>query len=130
MVDPVTWSGIFPAALTMFHADGRLDEAATAAHVDRLIADGAHGIVVAGTSGEFVSLDEAERRRIIDVGILAARGRVPVIAGTGYASTRATIALTEYAATAGAAGAIVILPYYQRPTARKCSMTSATVGRW
>jgi 4-hydroxy-tetrahydrodipicolinate synthase len=77
---------VYPASLTMFDGDGGLDEEATAAHIDRLIRDGAHG--VGGTSGEFIALDDAERRRVIDVGVQAAAGRVPVIAGTGYASTR------------------------------------------
>ena len=129
MTGPVTWTGIFPAALTMFDASGRLDEAATGAHVDRLIADGAHGIVVGGTSGEFVTLDEAERRRVIEVGVAAARGRVPVIAGTGYASTRATIRLTAEAAETGAAGAIVILPYYLLPTEAEVVEHFRAVGR-
>ena len=129
MTGPRDWAGIFPAALTMFDTAGRLDEAATAAHVDRLIADGAHGVVVAGTSGEFVTLDEAERRRVIEVGVAAARGRVPVIAGTGYASTRATIALTDYAARIGASGAIVILPYYLRPTEGEVMEHFREVGR-
>ena len=123
------WAGIFPAALTMFDATGRLDEAGTAAHVDRLIGDGANGVVVAGTSGEFVTLNEPERRRVIEVGVAAARGRVPVIAGTGYASTSATIALTEHAANAGASGAIVILPYYMRPTEAEVMEHFRSVGR-
>jgi 4-hydroxy-tetrahydrodipicolinate synthase len=112
----ITWAGIFPAALTMFDRDGRLDEDATARHIDRLIGDGAHGVVVAGTSGEFIGLDDEERRRIVDLAVATAAGRVPVIAGTGHYSTRETIRLTEYAGRAGADGAIVILPYYQRPT--------------
>ena len=129
MNGPIDWAGIYPAALTMFDGAGRLDEDATAAHLDRLIADGAHGVVVAGTSGEFVTLDEAERQRVIEVGVAAARGRVPVIAGTGWASTRATIALTEFAASAGAAGAIVILPYYLRPTEAEVMAHFREVGR-
>jgi 4-hydroxy-tetrahydrodipicolinate synthase len=112
----VGWAGIYPAALTMFDARGRLDEEATAEHLDRLVRDGAHGIVAAGTSGEFVALDDAERRRLIAVAVRAVAGRVPVIAGTGTASTPGTIALTREAADLGADGAIVILPYYQRPT--------------
>src|SRR5689334_1452019 len=102
MTRSVSWAGIYPAALTMFDEQGRLDEDATADHLDHLIADGAHGLVVAGTSGEFIGLTEEERRRIIDVGVAAARGRVPVIAGTGWFSTAETIRLTEYAGRAGA----------------------------
>ena len=111
-----SWGGIFPAALTMFDADGALDEEATAAHLERLLADGAHGVVVGGTSGEFISLTEAERRRLIEVGVEAVAGRVPVVAGTGWFSTAETVRLTRFAEQAGADGAIVILPYYQKPT--------------
>jgi 4-hydroxy-tetrahydrodipicolinate synthase len=123
------WAGVFPAVLTMFDADGRLDDDATARHIDRLIQYGAHGVVVGGTSGEFISLDDAERRRLIEVGVQAAAGRVPVIAGTGHASTRHTIELTEHAARVGANGAIVILPYYQRPTELEVVAHFRVVGR-
>ena len=116
MAKRLDWGGIFPAALSIFDAAGRLDEDATAQHVDRLVRDGAHGIVVAGTTGEFITMDEAERHRIIELAVATVARRVPVIAGTGYASTRGTIRLTEQAAVAGADGAIVILPYYLRPT--------------
>lgn len=123
------WTGIYPAALTMFDAAGRLDDAATTAHIERLVDDGVHGVVVAGTSGEFVTMDDVERRRTIEVAVKAVRGRVPVIAGTGHVSTAATIRLTEYAASVGADGAIVILPYYQRPTAAEVMEHFREVGR-
>src|SRR5262245_58717768 len=98
------WTGIYPAALTMFDAQGRLDEAATEAHLRHLVAEGAHGVVVAGTSGEFISLDEAERKQVIASAVRAVGDKVPVIAGTGMASTAATIALTRHAADLGASG--------------------------
>ena len=85
----------------MFDGRGRLDEDATASHVDRLVQEGAHGVVVGGTSGEFAALNEAERLRIIRLGVAAAGGRVPVIAGTGHVSTRQTIDLTRTSAAAG-----------------------------
>jgi 4-hydroxy-tetrahydrodipicolinate synthase len=108
-------NGIFPAALTMFDAQGNLDEQATWNHADWLIRQGVHGLVAAGTSGEFIALDEDERRRVVEIILDAARGRVPVLAGTGYYSTRKTIETTQWAEAAGAAGALVILPYFQRP---------------
>ncbi|GAA0411724.1 4-hydroxy-tetrahydrodipicolinate synthase [Acrocarpospora corrugata] len=123
------WGGIFPAALTMFDARGRLDEDASAAHVDWLIGQGAHGVVVAGTSGEFISLSGAERRRLFEVTVKAAAGRVPVIAGTGAFGTAETVELTRGAAEAGAAGAIVILPYYQRPHREEVLAHFRAVGR-
>lgn len=112
----VDWAGMYPAAMTMFDERGRVDEDATAAHAARLVEDGVQGIVSAGTSGEFILLDTEERMRVIRAAIAGAAGRVPVIAGTGTAATHETIVLTERAAAAGAAGAIVILPYYLKPT--------------
>lgn len=112
----VDWAGIYPAAMTMFDERGRVDEDATAAHAARLVEDGVQGIVAAGTSGEFILLDAEERMRVIRAALAGAAGRVPVIAGTGTAATGETITLTEQAAAAGVAGAIVILPYYLKPT--------------
>ena len=125
----VDWAGIYPAVMTMFDASGAIDEAATADHIERLIGEGAHGIVVAGTSGEFIGLTDLERRRVIEIGVTAAAGRVPVIAGTGHFSTAETIRLTDFAADAGAQGAIVILPYYQRPEEREVVEHFRAVGR-
>ena len=107
--------GIWPAVLTMFDADGGIDEAATARHVEYLLRSGAHGLIAAGTSGEFIAMENDERLRVIRVIIEAAAGRVPVYAGTGHYSTRHTIALTQQAERLGASGAIVILPYFQKP---------------
>jgi 4-hydroxy-tetrahydrodipicolinate synthase len=73
-------------------------------------------VVVAGTSGEFVSLTEAERRRVIEVAVETVDGRVPVVAGTGFASTSATLAMTRAAEDIGADGVIVILPYFLIPS--------------
>jgi 4-hydroxy-tetrahydrodipicolinate synthase len=123
------WSGIVPAALTMFTPSGELDDDASAAHVDRLIRDGAHGVVVGGTSGEFALLNEVERERLIAIGVEAAAGRVPVIAGTGYVATSETIRLTRRAEELGADGAIVILPYFQRPTVREVEQHYVDVAR-
>lgn len=125
----ITWAGIYPASLTMFTADGSLDDEAMARQLDRLIREGAHGVVVAGTSGEFIGLTDAERRHLIDVGVAAVAGRVPLIAGTGHFSTAETIRLTDYAAAAGADGAIVILPYYQRPTDAEVMAHFRAVGK-
>lgn len=107
--------GVFPAALTMFNSDGDLDLDATARHADYLIDQGVHGLVVTGTSGEFIALTENERLQVIDSVVKAAAGRVPVYAGTGHYSTSLTIELTQGAEELGADGAIVILPYYQKP---------------
>ena len=110
------WTGVFPAALTMFNEDGSLDEAGSRAHLTYLVDGGAHGVVVAGTSGEFITMTGPERTRLVEIAVEAVGDRVPVIAGTGAASTRESIELTAAAAAAGASGALVILPYYMRPT--------------
>jgi 4-hydroxy-tetrahydrodipicolinate synthase len=113
----------------MFTRAGRLDEAATARHLVGLIEAGADGLVIGGTSGEFVSLSDSERRRLLDTAIDAVARRVPVIVGTGYASTRETIRLTQYAERRGADGAIVILPYFQRPSRAEVVRHFRAVGR-
>jgi dihydrodipicolinate synthase/N-acetylneuraminate lyase len=115
MSDGFSLSGVFPASLTMFDETGRLDEAASRSHLESLVDAGAHGLVVAGTSGEFVAMSADEKRRLVAAAVAAAAGRVPVVAGTGTASTAETIEQTLAAADAGASAALVILPYYMRP---------------
>ena len=123
------WSGIYPATLTMFDRRGRLDRSAMAEHVDRLVHGGADGIIVAGTSGEFISLDRSERLSLIELVTETVHGRVPVIAGTGTAATASTIVLTREAAAMGVAGVIVILPFFQRPALREVTRHLEAVGR-
>lgn len=107
--------GIFPAALTMFDAAGRLDEEATARHWEWLIRQGVDGLVIAGTSGEFIALEREERIRLFRLARQVAAGRVPLVFGSGHYATRLTIELSEIAVEEGASALIVILPYYQRP---------------
>jgi 4-hydroxy-tetrahydrodipicolinate synthase len=109
--------GIFAAALTMFDRENNLDEEATARHWDWLIDhQGADGLVIAGTSGEFIALDSEERVRLFRLAQEVVRKRVPVIYGSGHYSTKLTIKLSEAAVKYGADALIVILPYYQRPS--------------
>jgi 4-hydroxy-tetrahydrodipicolinate synthase len=107
--------GIFPALVTPFTRDDRVDEEALRAVIRRVLPH-VDGVVPVGTTGEFVHLSEAEKRRVIDVTLDEVAGKVPVVAGTGCASTRDTISLTRYAADAGAAGALVVAPFYLKPT--------------
>ncbi|MFA6109521.1 MAG: dihydrodipicolinate synthase family protein, partial [Candidatus Latescibacterota bacterium] len=107
--------GIFPAALTMFDRENALDEDATAAPWEWLIQQGVDGLVIAGTSGEFIALENHERVRLYRLAQQVTRGRVPLIYGSGHYSTRLSIELSEQAAKYGADGLIVILPYYQKP---------------
>jgi 4-hydroxy-tetrahydrodipicolinate synthase len=107
--------GIYPAAMTMFDADEKLDETATARHWEWLMAQGVDGLVIAGTSGEFIALETEERLRLFRLAQEVVRGRVPLIFGSGHYSTRRTIRTSLAAAELGADGLIVILPYFQRP---------------
>ena len=102
--------------MTMFTEDGAFDQEGFDSHLEYLIGEGANGLVIGGTTGEFIGLDDEERRRVIVSAVGAVRGRVPVLASTGYYSTRASIDLTRFAAEAGADGVLVILPYYQKPS--------------
>lgn len=109
--------GIFPAALTMFDRENNLDEEGTARHWDWLIThEGVDGLVIAGTSGEFIALEREERIRLFRLARDVVRKRVPVIYGSGHYSTKLTIQLSEEAEKYEADALIVILPYYQKPS--------------
>jgi dihydrodipicolinate synthase/N-acetylneuraminate lyase len=96
--------GVLPALITPFTEDGgALDADALRANVDRLVTAGVGGLVPGGSTGEFTTLTNAERRRIIEVTVEAAAGRVPVVAGTGALSTRETVELSVHAQRVGAA---------------------------
>jgi len=96
--------------------DGALDETAFRRLVEWQIDQGTHGLVPCGTTGESPTLNHDEHRRVIELCIEAAAGRVPVIAGTGSNSTAEAVALTRHAKAAGADGALVVTPYYNKPT--------------
>jgi len=112
---PDWFKGIFPALVTPFTEDDQVDEEAFRALIRHLLPH-VNGVVPVGTTGEFVYLSEAEKRLAIDIAIDEVEGRVPVVAGTGCASTRDTIALTQYAQDAGATAALVVAPFYLKPT--------------
>jgi 4-hydroxy-tetrahydrodipicolinate synthase len=96
--------------------DGAVDERALVDLVELQIGAGVDGLVPCGSTGEAATLSHAEHRRVIEVVVAAARGRVPVLAGTGSNSTSEALALTRHAKEAGADGAILISPYYNKPT--------------
>lgn len=112
---PDWFKGIFPALVTPFTQDGQIDEHAFRALI-RHVLPHVDGVVPTGTTGEFVYLSEAEKRRVIDIAVDEVGGKVPVVAGTGCASTRDTLALTQYAKDAGATAALVVAPFYLKPT--------------
>ncbi len=95
--------------------DGRVDNRAFADLIEWQIDSGSHGIGVCGTTGEPAALSLEEREHVIDTAVRAARGRVPVVAGTGSVNLDETLRLTRFAKKVGADAALVVTPYYTRP---------------
>ncbi len=110
------FKGSLVALITPMREDGSVDEKAYAAFVDWQIQEGTHGVVPVGTTGESPTLSHDEHRRVVEIAIEVAKGRVPVIAGAGSNSTEEAIALTRHAKEAGADAALVVTPYYNKPT--------------
>ncbi len=110
------FSGSIPALVTPFR-DGVLDEARLTKLVERQIAGGSSALVPCGTTGEAPTLSIEEHHRVIEVTVTAAGGRVPVIAGCGSNDTMTALRHIERAAKVGAAAALVVAPYYNRPDA-------------
>jgi 4-hydroxy-tetrahydrodipicolinate synthase len=109
------FKGSLVALITPFR-DGAVDESAFQEHVAWQIGQGTHGLVPIGTTGECPALEEEEQERLIALTVEVAKGRVPVIPGTGFNSTVHTIAATKAAKKAGADAALVVCPYYNKPT--------------
>lgn len=109
------FKGSLTALITPFK-NGALDEDALVRFVEWQIAEGSHGLVPTGTTGESPTLDYDEHKRVIEITIETARKRVPVIAGTGSNSTEEAIELSTHAEKAGADGLLVVTPYYNKPT--------------
>jgi 4-hydroxy-tetrahydrodipicolinate synthase len=106
--------GSIPALVTPFAA-GRVNEAAFGELVEWQIDQGSNGLVPCGTTGEGATLSDEEHRRVIEIAVEAARGRVPVIAGCGSNNSAHAIELTRAARDAGADAALHVPPYYNRP---------------
>ncbi len=107
--------GSIVAIVTPFK-NGIVDESALSRLIEWHISEGTHAIVPCGTTGEASTLDYDEHYRVIELTINTAKGRVPVIAGTGANSTDETIMITEKAKEMGADGALIVTPYYNKPT--------------
>jgi len=118
-----------PALVTPFTRDGDISEDGYRQVIDYSIEKGVTGVVALGTTGEFSYLRTEERKKILKLTIKYVDGRVPIIAGTGQNSTRATIELTKYAADLGCDAALVISPYYLRPADKGYYEHYATVAR-
>jgi 4-hydroxy-tetrahydrodipicolinate synthase len=110
------FKGSLVALITPMHADGSVNAKALASFVDWQINEGTHGIVPTGTTGESPTLTHDEHKRVVEIAVEVARGRVPVIAGTGSNSTEEAIALTRHARQCGADAALIVTPYYNKPT--------------
>ena len=107
--------GSITALITPFN-NGEIDETAFRRLVEWQIAEGTHGLVPCGTTGESPTLSHTEHMRVVEVCVEAAGGRVPVIAGAGSNSTREAIELTRHAKSIGADAALTVTPYYNKPT--------------
>jgi 4-hydroxy-tetrahydrodipicolinate synthase len=110
--------GSFTALVTPFTKGGAVDEKAFAAFVDWQIQEGTKGLVPVGTTGESPTLSHDEHRKVVEICVKTAKGRVPVIAGAGSNNTAEAVGLVEFAEKIGADAALVVTPYYNRPTQR------------
>jgi 4-hydroxy-tetrahydrodipicolinate synthase len=110
------FKGSLVALITPMGEDGALDEEAFSRFVDWQITEGTDGIVPVGTTGESPTLSHDEHKRVVEIAVEVSAGRVPVIAGAGSNSTAEAIELTRHAKQAGADAALIVTPYYNKPT--------------
>jgi 4-hydroxy-tetrahydrodipicolinate synthase len=109
------FEGIMTALVTPFR-DGAVDETALRALIERQIEAEVTGVVPCGSTGESATLSHLEHQRVVEITVEAVAGRIAVVAGTGSNSTREAIELTSHARDAGADGALLLSPYYNKPT--------------
>ena len=107
--------GAFVAIVTPF-TDGEIDEQGLVDLIEFHIANGTHGIVPCGTTGESATMSHDEHHRVVELTVKTVNGRVPVLAGSGSNSTAEAIELTKYAKQAGADGVLMVSPYYNKPS--------------
>ncbi|GAB1430401.1 4-hydroxy-tetrahydrodipicolinate synthase [Ignavibacteria bacterium] len=110
------FKGTFTALVTPFASDGSIDGAALAALMDFQIASGIEGIVIGGSTGEAATMSLEEKISAAQIAVERSAGRVKIIVGTGTNDTRTSVKHTRAAKTAGADGALVVTPYYNKPT--------------
>jgi len=108
--------GAHTALVTPFKSNGELDEDGLRANVDFQIEQGIDGLVPVGTTGESPTLSSEEHKKVVEIVIDQTKGRVPVIAGTGSNNTKEALYYTKHAKDAGADAALIISPYYNKPT--------------
>ncbi len=110
------FKGSMPALVTPFTESGAVDEKAFVDHVNWQIEEGSSGLVPVGTTGESPTLSHDEHKRVVELCVQTAAGRVPVIAGAGSNNTREAIDLAVHAEKAGADALLIVTPYYNKPT--------------
>lgn len=110
--------GSLTALVTPFDRNGRFDEKAFRALVEWQIDEGSDGLVPVGTTGESPTLSHEEHRQVVKICVEVAKGRVPVVAGAGSNNTQEAVGLAQYAESVGADAALVVTPYYNKPTQR------------
>jgi 4-hydroxy-tetrahydrodipicolinate synthase len=121
--------GSITALVTPFAKSGGFDEKAFRAFVDWQIAEGSTGLVPVGTTGESPTLSHDEHRQVVKVCVEIAKGRVPVIAGAGSNNTEEAVGLVQFAEQVGADAALVVTPYYNKPTQRGLYAHFAAVAK-
>ncbi|MET0407705.1 MAG: 4-hydroxy-tetrahydrodipicolinate synthase [Hyphomicrobium sp.] len=109
------FKGSITALVTPFR-NGKVDEATFTRFIEWQIAEGTHGLVPVGTTGESPTLDHDEHKRVIELAVATAKKRVPVIAGTGSNSTDEAVELSQYAEEVGADAVLIVTPYYNKPS--------------
>jgi 4-hydroxy-tetrahydrodipicolinate synthase len=122
------FQGSITALVTPFR-DGAVDERAFRGLVEWQIAEGSNGLVPVGTTGESPVLSHAEHKRVVELAIETAAGRVPIIAGAGSNNTREAIDLAQHAEHAGADGLLIVTPYYNKPNQEGLYQHFAAIAR-
>ena len=118
LVSDSHFHGSIPALLTPLTKDGALDEKAFGDFVEWQISEGSNGLVPVGTTGESPTLTHDEHKRVVEMTVEIAKGRVPVIAGAGSNNTVESIRLARHAEKVGADALLLVTPYYNKPTQR------------
>jgi 4-hydroxy-tetrahydrodipicolinate synthase len=123
------FKGSLVALATPFDSNGNVDHQTLSDLIEWHIASGTDGIVLCGTTGEAPTLSDGEMDALFKEAVRTARGRIPLVAGTGTNDTRKTVRQTEKALKAGVDGALVVVPYYNRPTPEGCFAHFAEVSQ-
>ncbi|WP_099866475.1 4-hydroxy-tetrahydrodipicolinate synthase [Pararhizobium haloflavum] len=123
------FKGSIPALVTPFDDAGAVDEDAYRAHIAWQIAEGSSGLVPVGTTGESPTLSHQEHKRVIEICLEEAKGKVPVIAGAGSNSTHEAVDFARHAEDAGADAILVVTPYYNKPGQRGLYEHYAAIAR-